>query len=121
MQRSTPQPRRAAMLSRSLRGQLSTYALAASAASVGVLALCPPSEAQIVYTPAHETIVSGGKMLIDLNNDGVADLTLREFRCSAGTYFPANSLQVVPREGNGVILGFGAAALPPSAKIGPSL
>src|SRR5579864_1174953 len=40
-------------LSESLHKRLSAYALAASAAGVGVLALAQPTEARIVYTPKH--------------------------------------------------------------------
>ena len=51
-------PRKTANLSESFHPQLSMYAFAASAASVGVLALASPSEAKIVYTPAHLKIPS---------------------------------------------------------------
>src|SRR4029077_3677693 len=50
------------------------YALAASAAGVGMLALAQPSQAKIVYTPANIQInVGGGLVYLDLNNDGVND------------------------------------------------
>jgi hypothetical protein len=55
MQRSS-RPRATAELSRSLHQQLNTYALAAGAAGVGLLALAPPAEAKIIYTPAHRVI-----------------------------------------------------------------
>ena len=42
-----------AQLSQSLNQRVHAYALAASAAGVGVLALAQPAEAKIVYTPAH--------------------------------------------------------------------
>ncbi len=45
--------RRAKSSSTSLEHRLSGYALAASAAGVSVLALIPPAEAKIVYTPTH--------------------------------------------------------------------
>lgn len=50
------QPRKVTNLSDSTTRQLRTYALAASAAGVGVLALTQPVEAEIVYTPAHHMI-----------------------------------------------------------------
>jgi hypothetical protein len=45
-------PRRTAELCKSLHQQLNAYALVASAAGVGVLALAQPAKAKIVYTPA---------------------------------------------------------------------
>jgi hypothetical protein len=51
------------------------YALAASAAGVGVLALAHTAQAKIVYTPAHTKI--GQSLKIDLNHDGIADFNLR--------------------------------------------
>jgi len=47
------------------------YALAASAAGVGVLALAQPAEAKIIYTPADESI--GPITYLDLNHDGIND------------------------------------------------
>jgi hypothetical protein len=40
-------------LSESLHQRLNMYALVAGAAGVSALALMPPAEAKIVYTPAH--------------------------------------------------------------------
>jgi len=55
MKRS-PRSRKALSLSDSLHKQLNMYALAASAAGVGALALAVPAEAKIVYTPVHVTL-----------------------------------------------------------------
>jgi len=55
MKRS-PRPRKTAELPRSLHQQLNSYALAASAAGVGVLVLAQPAEAKIIYTKAHPLI-----------------------------------------------------------------
>jgi hypothetical protein len=77
MKPSLRPPRRPSGLSDSLRHQLNLYALAASAAEVGMLALSHPAQAKIVYTPAH--VVLGGEYYqykLDLNHDGVTDLTL---------------------------------------------
>jgi hypothetical protein len=49
-------PRKTAKLSDSLHHQLNMYALAASAAGVGVLALTQAAEAGIIYNPANVTI-----------------------------------------------------------------
>ena len=67
-------PRKTANLSESTNRQLNKYALAAGAAGVGLLALVPPTEAKIIYTPAHIHIkVNGGLVELDLNHDGIND------------------------------------------------
>jgi hypothetical protein len=62
-------------LSESVHQRLNAYALAASAAGVGVLALTQPAEAKIVYTPVH-VVLYRGSLALDLNNDGMVDFTL---------------------------------------------
>ena len=52
-------PKTPSKLSDSVHHQLSLYALAASAAGVGVLALAQPADAKIVYTPAHKWLPAG--------------------------------------------------------------
>lgn len=59
-------------LSGSVHQQLNAYALAASAAGVGVLALARPTEAKIVYTPTNLQCPCN----IDLNNDGTNDFAI---------------------------------------------
>jgi len=63
-------------LSESLHHRLNAYALAATAAGVGVLALAQPSEARIVYTPAHHKIRCNTALDLDLNHDGTGDFRL---------------------------------------------
>jgi hypothetical protein len=104
---SANRSRKAAKLSQSLQRDLSAYALAASAAGVTWLALAPPAEAQIVYTPKHELLTKDGHMSIDLNNDGVVDVTIREIPCTMGTFFYANSLRAIPEPGGGFVWGDG--------------
>jgi hypothetical protein len=124
MPRSYPQARKAAELSNPLHRNLAAYALAAGAAGVSMLALAEPTEAQIVYTPAHEMIGKNEKMLIDLNHDGRTDVVIREIPCTQGTFFYANSLQAVPqRAGGGIKLGLAteyAKAMAFGARIGAS-
>jgi len=78
MERTSRKPSR---LSEPLQRHLNAYALAASAAGVGVLALGQPAEGEIIYTPSHVRIVVGdnGKYRhhLDLNHDGVIDFSLR--------------------------------------------
>src|ERR1700690_1580918 len=75
MKRSS-QPRATAELSKSLNHQLNTYALAAGAAGMGVLASVQPADAKIIYTPAHAKIVIGQPRSVDLNHDGITDFYL---------------------------------------------
>jgi hypothetical protein len=84
------QSRNAAQLPESLNRHLGQYALAASAAGVGLLAVAQPAEAKIVYTPAHK--VTGHNLPginLDLNHDGVADFRLCRnddtYHCTATT------------------------------------
>jgi hypothetical protein len=66
------------MLSESLHRQLSSYALAASASGVGLLALTQPAEGKILYTPAHVKI-GEQTVFLDLNHDGQTDFSFRHF------------------------------------------
>jgi hypothetical protein len=91
------QRRTAAKLSTSLHERLNTYALAASAAGVGVLALMQPAEAKIVYTPAHVKI--SGKIPLDLNHDGITDFAFVTSYANSTSYFLQN-LRVVPYGAN---------------------
>jgi hypothetical protein len=62
--------RKTAPLSESIQQHLNMYALAASAAGVGVLVLPPSSEAKIIYTKTHHRIDANTAYPLDLNNDG---------------------------------------------------
>ena len=67
-------PRATAEFPGSLHHRLNSYALAAGAAGVGVLAVAQPADAKIVYTPAH--VVVGRTLPLDLNHDGIVDFTI---------------------------------------------
>ncbi len=86
-------------LRKSIDRQLDHYSLAAMAAGVGridkaglgcgialataglgLLALPMPAQAKIVYTPLHKVIHPSSSFGLDLNNDGVNDLFLDDFR-----------------------------------------
>ncbi len=68
-----------ANLSDSLHRRLNSYALAATAAGVGVLCLARPGEAKIVYTKAHKRLAPNSLYQLDLDHDGIADFTLHRF------------------------------------------
>jgi hypothetical protein len=66
-----------AKLSESIHQQLNMgYAIGAGATTVGILALSELAESKIVYTPTHRKLTNGGKLLIDLNHDGITDFVI---------------------------------------------
>src|SRR5208337_4365554 len=120
-----PQPHKTpSKLSDSVHHQLSMYALAASAAGVGMLALAQPAEAKIIYTPANENI--GPTTYLDLNHDGINDFKFintvrtsnRPEECSQGTN---GNLAVYGVRPANKIFGQSvwASALPAASYIGP--
>jgi hypothetical protein len=103
--------------------RLNLYALAASAAGVSMIALATPSEAEVIYTPAHATLGCHASYGIDLNQDGVADFTLQN-ACivqNRGFYtFFSDLISLTPGHGNRVVITSGfnfAAALPSGTKV----
>lgn len=72
MKHSSRGSRTPANLSETVNRQLNMYALAASAAGVGVLALAQPANARIVFTHANKTL-GYGVLNLDLNHDGKPD------------------------------------------------
>jgi hypothetical protein len=102
--------------------KLTSYALSAGAAGVSMLSLAPLAEAQIVYTPARQTVSHNHEILVDLNHDGVTDFAIREIENRFGS---GNSLQAVPiRPGGGIessqIAAGWAADLRHGQQIGPT-
>jgi hypothetical protein len=106
----------------SLHHQLNMYALAASAAGVGVLAFAQPAEAKIIYTKADQKIWPFG-LPLDLNHDGTPDFVFMTYmmattpatvwRVSINPELPSNAIRVThDRKPT-------AAALCAGAEIGP--
>jgi hypothetical protein len=121
MKRSSP--RKTASLSESVDKQLNIYALAASAAGLGILALVQPAEAKIVYTPAHKHIAPHQSFRLDLNHDRKVDFTLIN-SSSCGTDQCNYGLGQKPARGNsGIGYLFNglplASALKRGSRIGP--
>ena len=124
----SPRPRKPSALSRSTHQRLNSYAVAASAAGVSVLALARASEAKVIYTETHQVTHTGFPLYIDLNHDGIKDFVLRT-RYYAGSYFSAGLDASGYRNFNNVVAGrrfsrssyfFSAAsALRAGARIGP--
>ncbi len=119
-----PQTRKPAPLRQSTHRALTRYALAASAAGVGALALAQPAAAEIVYTRAHQNIRPRDMFGLDLNHDGKVDFALDNiFHGSRGSNFYLHwRVQVQPAVG-GAIASSGpyhyGAALKKGAVIGP--
>jgi hypothetical protein len=130
-------PRKTANLSESVHQQLNMYALAASAAGVGILALAQPSQAKIVYTPAHKVIpmCAGNPQLcfrLDLNHDHIVDFTIpwswfsgdgknAYFLIRPAKYKSKNEIWGEQLYTSGQrAFGFGASALPSGVSIGPN-
>src|SRR5579863_9464634 len=67
-------PRNTAHLSESVHRQLNMYALAVSAAGVGMLALSQPANAEIIYTATNMKIQ--GQLQLDIDNNGTVDFVL---------------------------------------------
>jgi hypothetical protein len=112
-------------LPESTQHQLNMYALAATAAGVGMLALAPPAEGRIVYTPAHVKLGSRSNThyLLDLNHDGVKDFTFgHDYFYSTTTGFWGSVVQMQPYKSNAnrIVGSRYAMALRKGVKVGPS-
>jgi hypothetical protein len=68
--------RTAVKLTDSTNRHLNMYALTATAAGVGLMALAQPAQAKIVYTPAHVNFSQHPGVTLDLNHDGIGDFIL---------------------------------------------
>jgi hypothetical protein len=113
-------------LSESCDRRLNAYALAAGAASLGLLAWVPPAEGKIVYTPANLRLMNQGQVFFDLNHDGINDFSFygRSIsRRSISTFF--FRLTVSPAQQGNAIWGVEsnehascAASLPRGTRVG---
>jgi hypothetical protein len=92
---------------------LNQYALAATAAGVGILALTQAAEAKIVYTAKHIELPEG-KTFIDLNHDGIND-----FYFSMSVTQGAAVLSVRGVRDKNLVWG-NASALPAGVRLGSS-
>ena len=96
----TAHPKAMVKLSESTCRLLESYALAATAAGVGILAATSPSEAKVVYTPVHQIIKGGMTYALDLNRDGVLDFSLLDTVFQGSTTSTCR-LSVKPARANG--------------------
>jgi hypothetical protein len=99
----SPKRSKIPVVNSSLNQQLNLYALAASAAGVGLLALAPPCEAKIVYTKTHHIVGSNSIFPLDLNHDGTIDFVIQEWRMGSSSATSGNNgLWVKEAFGNAV-------------------
>jgi hypothetical protein len=101
MKPSSQPSRTPSILSDSVHQRLNMYALAATAAGVGLLGLAQPAEARVVYTPTHKVIGKNAAYTLDLNNDGIGDFFIENMTRSFGNLL-INSLMVRHGGTNGV-------------------
>lgn len=109
-------------LSEPLQQRLNSYALAAGAAGVGILAVTQPAEAKIVYTPAHKVIGLNNKVALDLNHDGKNDFNFQESFFTTTSVGEAHSLKlsVLPTHKNEIWgMNHHASALAAGVQVGP--
>jgi hypothetical protein len=123
MKRASGRSKRNVALSKEVSRRLSFYGLAAGTAGVSLLALAQPARAEVVFTPADITLISGN-LFIDLNADGFNDFDLADqwFR------FPHSKFPLLGKRklavGGAITASVipshnGAAALDSGAAIGP--
>ena len=126
---SAPRSRKTFKISDSLNRQLSTYAQAAGAAGVSVLALAGASQAKVIYTATNQVTRTGFPLYIDLNHDGIRDFLVRtsfyegssglEVGLNASGYRNVNNAVAGRRFSRSSYFLSGACALPAGAQIGP--
>ena len=82
------------------------YALAASAAGVGMLALPLPAEAKIIYSPANVKIDGfHQRFLLDLNHDGANDFRL-SFRYGSTPSYGYQAIKVFGNQSGNSVRGY---------------
>jgi len=123
MKNAKRSPRQSSILSGPLQQRLNSYALAAGAAGVGVLAMTQPAGAKIVYTPTHKVITFTHAVALDLNHDGKTDFTFHETFITTTSVGEDHSviLSVLPAHQKNEIWGKArhASALPAGVRVGP--
>ena len=87
-------PRIPSQLSESVHHRFNSYALAASAAGVSLLALAQPVEAEIIYTKAHVKLTPNHKFHLDLNHDGIKDFELDDIASGTSAFLEIHPLQM---------------------------
>jgi hypothetical protein len=126
MKRSHNAPQEPSQLATPIRQQLNLYAIAAGATGFAMLAGTQAADAEIVYTAAHQVILTNQTFSLDLNHDGIADFIISNHGFCTTDICGRTLLTKPTRDRDKVegmrsvfILKF-ASALSRGAKIGPS-
>ncbi|MGA8433176.1 MAG: hypothetical protein WB729_25365 [Candidatus Sulfotelmatobacter sp.] len=132
--RSSLKRRLTSSLNSKLDRKLLAYTTAAGAAGASILALAQPAHAEVVYTPANQTISANQTFSLDVNNDGIEDFDIADQFFPIGVKrqggaFPTNGSY---SNGNLVIFAHAspnrilidssrlASALLPAQRVGPN-
>ncbi len=105
--------------------RLNMYALAASAAGVGMLALAQPMEGKIIYTKANKSITPHTTLHLDLNHDGIQDFDLKDTLTTSTASGKFAALSALPDRKQNAVWGHTvptrgyASALSANVQIGP--
>jgi hypothetical protein len=101
--------------------RLTSYALAAAATGVSVLALTAPSEGEIVYKQTHQVIGNGDHFNLDITGAGT-NLTIDNFlhkHCTTDGCTSTQFLNAKIASGNQVVHNvYGVVAMKPGMQIG---
>lgn len=82
--------RKPALLNLTLEKNLASYALVAGMTGVGALALAQSAEAKVVFTTAHQSILPDRVLQLDLNHDGVTDVSFSNFNFATHVSYPGS-------------------------------
>jgi hypothetical protein len=109
----------------SVRQRLTGVAIATILAGAGLLSLAWPVEAKVVYTPVNVTVSGNGSIKLDLNQDGIADFTVKpeadSGNCSPIGHYAIASVTLIAARSNRVAAISGdASALDKSIQIDSS-
>jgi hypothetical protein len=109
--RASTKERGTVRLGEGLERKLLSYAVAAGAAGVGVLACSSPAEAEIVYTATWIQVYPGSPTIVnlDLNGDTIADFQFSN-TLSFGSNSRSGKLKVLPLNQGNAIWGVGSYA-----------
>jgi hypothetical protein len=92
--------RTAVKLTDSTNRHLNMYALTATAAGVGLMALAQPAQAKIIYTPAHVNFSQHPGVTLDLNHDGIGDFVLALGSRVESDFVSGYAVAYAPRSNN---------------------
>jgi hypothetical protein len=123
MKGSTGPSQETANLSKPVDRHLHAYAIAASAAGVGLLALSQPAEAKVIHKVVNVSIGLGSSYTLDLNKIGVGDFTISAFQTgfSGGNFDSSVRVKPIGKDNEVWVTGSALAAeLGNNVTIGPS-